>query len=88
MIAALAAVVRRLLSGPAEHPVIPIPNPSGEADRRASKLQMSLQAAVAAVVIVALNQRFDLEKSAWAKINQTNEAFGVRLDVTKIKRTA
>ena len=66
MIAALAAIVPRLLSGPAEHPVFPMPIPSGKPIWRAPKLQMGLPAAVAALVIVALNQWFGLEKSAWA----------------------
>jgi hypothetical protein len=69
MIAALAAIVPRLLSGPAEHPVFPISTPSDaktEPVWRAPKLRMGLQAAVAALVIVALNEWFGLEKSAWA----------------------
>jgi uncharacterized membrane protein YccC len=66
MIAALAAIVPRLLSGPAEHPVFPMSTPSGEPIRQEPRLQMGLQAAIAALVIVALNQWFGLEKSAWA----------------------
>jgi hypothetical protein len=66
MIAALAAIVPRLLSGPAEHPVFPMSAPPAESIRQVPRLQMGLQAAVAALVIVALNQWFGLEKSAWA----------------------
>jgi uncharacterized membrane protein YccC len=66
MIAALAAIVPRLLSGPAEHPVFPMSTPSSELIRQAPRPQMGLQAAIATLVIVALKQCFGLEKSAWA----------------------
>jgi Fusaric acid resistance protein-like len=63
LIALPAAIIPRLLSGPAEHPAVPL------ADARGSEvpsLLMGLQAAVAAIVIVALNNFFGLEESAWA----------------------
>ena len=65
LIATLAAIIPRLLSGPAEHPAVPL------ADARGSEtpsLLMGIQAAVAALVIVALNDIFGLEESAWAII--------------------
>jgi hypothetical protein len=58
MIAALAAIVPRLLSGPTEHPVFPMSTPSSELIRQTPRLQMGLQAAIAALVIVGLNQWF------------------------------
>jgi hypothetical protein len=62
-IAALAAIVPRLLSGAAEHPAIPLANPR---ENETPALLMGIQAAVAAVVIVALNHFFGLTESAWA----------------------
>jgi uncharacterized membrane protein YccC len=66
LIAAVAAVVPRLLSGPAEHPSLPPSSPEIGAVFHAEALRMGLQAAAAALVIVALNGWFGLEKSAWA----------------------
>jgi hypothetical protein len=63
LIAALAAIVPRLLSGPAEHPAAPLTDPH---DSETPSLLMGVQAAVAAVVIVALNDIFGLAESAWA----------------------
>lgn len=63
LIATLAAIIPRLLSGPAELPSAPF------TDARSSEtpsLLMGVQAAAAAVVIVALNDLFGLEESAWA----------------------
>jgi len=69
LIAALASVVPRVLSGPAERPVVtaalaagPAPTPG----RRSSEFFMGLQAASGALVIVALNGLIGLEESAWA----------------------
>ncbi len=59
-IAAVAAIVPRVLSGPAEHPVPPAPLPPS------SCLVMGLQALVAALVIIVLNDVFHLVESAWA----------------------
>ena len=68
VIAAVGAVVSRLLSGPAEHPVLAQPlNSTVETNREASReLRMGLQAAIAALVIVLLNHLIRLEESAWA----------------------
>jgi uncharacterized membrane protein YccC len=68
VIAAVGAVVPRLLSGPAEHPVLAQPlNSTVETNREASReLRMGLQAAIAALVIVLLNHLIRLEESAWA----------------------
>lgn len=68
VIAMLAAVIPRVLSGPAEHPAI-APDVAGAmaaATGPAVALLMGLQAAVAAGVIVALSHAFRLEESAWA----------------------
>jgi len=71
LISALAAIVPRLLSGPAERPVLAPtqalgaasgPGPSGMSPHWA----MGLQAAVSSLVIVALNAAIGLEESAWA----------------------
>ncbi len=64
-IAALASLVPRLLSGPAERPVAPTPITAG-AGRVSVEMRMGLQAGLAALVIVILNDAFGLEQSAWA----------------------
>jgi len=67
LIAALAAIVPRLLSGPAEHPTPMPPLASATSPNRLSPaLLMGMQAAIAAVVIVALNNAIGLAESAWA----------------------
>jgi Fusaric acid resistance protein-like len=69
LIAALAATIPRLLSGPAEHPMPGLPSLSTAAGDRISDtnaLSMGTQAAVAAIVIVTLNDVFGLLESAWA----------------------
>ncbi len=68
VIAAAGAVVPRLLSGPAEHPVLAQPlNSIVAANSGASReLRMGLQAAIAALVIVLLNHLIRLEEPAWA----------------------
>lgn len=68
VLATIGSIVPRLLSGPAEHPVLAQPLDSiiatdGGAFR---ELRMGLQAAIAALVIVLLNHMFYLEESAWA----------------------
>jgi Fusaric acid resistance protein-like len=67
LIATLAAIVPRVLSGPAEKPV-PVSVPLPVACRRglSPALIMGLQGATAAIVIVVLNKVFGLEQSAWA----------------------
>jgi hypothetical protein len=68
VIATVAAIVPRVLSGPAEHPVLAQPPDSavsvGSVPSR--ELRMGLQAAIAALVIVLLNDMIHLEESAWA----------------------
>ena len=67
-IAALAAVVPRVLSGPAERPP-PVPASSASIGGWAGlspELVAGLQAAVSTLVIVALNDRIGLAESAWA----------------------
>ncbi|WFU08348.1 FUSC family protein [Rhizobium sp. CB3090] len=69
LIATVAAIVPRLLSGPAERPVLPptIAMPkSAEYGWCSPELMTGLQAAIAAIVIVAMNDTFGLEESAWA----------------------
>ncbi len=65
LIAATAAVIPRVLSGPAEHPVFPTPAADG-VDLPQRELRMGLQAAVAAFAIVVLNDMIGLAESAWA----------------------
>jgi uncharacterized membrane protein YccC len=60
-IAALAAIVPRMLSGPAERPP-----PFGEVRNPSVALSIGLQAAVAAVMIVALDWAIGLTEAAWA----------------------
>jgi hypothetical protein len=67
LVAMVAAVVPRVLSGPAEHPALareePVPaglTPNGVAVR------MGLQGAASALVIVLLTKAVRLEESAWA----------------------
>jgi hypothetical protein len=68
VIAAVAAIVPRLLSGPAEHPIpaLAAPKLTATAGFLSPEVRMGLQAAIAALVIVLLNRRFGLEESAWA----------------------
>ena len=66
LLAALASVVPRVLSGPAERPP-PVPPPLVAAPGAfRPELVMGLQAATAAVVIVVLNAAVGLTESAWA----------------------
>jgi hypothetical protein len=60
-IGALAAIVPRMLSGPAERPP-----PFGEIQKHSVALTMGLQAAAAAVVIVVLDHAVGLTEAAWA----------------------
>jgi hypothetical protein len=71
LIAALASIVPRVLSGPAEHPAPSPALPYGVASGRwrlSPELIMGLQAAAAALGVVALNQAIGLEESAWAVV--------------------
>ncbi|HEY3598633.1 MAG TPA: FUSC family protein [Paraburkholderia sp.] len=69
LIAALASIVPRLLSGPAEHPAL-LPalfaGPAAGQSRISPEFIMGLQAATGAVVVVALNEAIGLEESVWA----------------------
>ncbi len=65
ILAAVAAIVPRLLSGPAERPVmVPEAAPSGR--WLPVETIMGLQAAIAALVIIGLSHVFNLVESAWA----------------------
>jgi len=68
LIALIAAIVPRLLSGPAEHPALApaIGYATAANDDGSKELRMGLQAAVAALVIVVLNDTIGLQQSAWA----------------------
>jgi hypothetical protein len=69
LIAAVAVIVPRLLSGPAEHPALVAPASTDQGTDRARpspELRMGMQAASAALVIVILNDLVGLKESAWA----------------------
>jgi hypothetical protein len=69
LMAALASVVPRVLSGPAERPVATAglaAELTPVSDRCSPEFFMGLQAAIGALIIVALNGLFGLEESAWA----------------------
>ena len=66
LVAAVASIIPRVLSGPAEHPIrVPAepPLPPGQPTR---ETRMALQSAVAALVIVLLSGVIHLQQSAWA----------------------
>ena len=65
-IAVMAVIVPRVLSGPTEHPAIAPQYTGDQAMPVAAELRMGLQAAAAALAIVALNLGIGLEHSAWA----------------------
>lgn len=68
-IAALASIVPRVLSGPAERPASVAalsPGPPAGRNGLSAEFIMGLQAACGALVVVALNEAFDLAESAWA----------------------
>lgn len=67
LIAMLASIVPRMLSGPAEHPATTLLSPVDIPDRwtLSPELIMGLQAASGALV-VALNEAVGLKESAWA----------------------
>jgi Fusaric acid resistance protein-like len=66
LLAALASVVPRMLSGPAEHPPPVSAPPAAPPGGPRPELIMGLQAAIAAVAIVVMNAAFALTESAWA----------------------
>jgi hypothetical protein len=66
LVAAVASIVPRVLSGPAEHPVLAKPEPPVPAGLTSRETRMGLQSAVAALVIVLLSRVVHLQQSAWA----------------------
>jgi hypothetical protein len=69
LIAAAAAIIPRLVCHPFEHPKSARATPEPAtliAHTKALELRMGLQSAIAALVIVALNDFIGLEESAWA----------------------
>ncbi len=68
LIAMLASIVPRVLSGPAEHPAVTMLSPLDVPDRwrLPAELIMGLQAAGGALIVVALNETIGLKESAWA----------------------
>lgn len=69
LIAALASIVPRMLSGPAERPVVTAAlaaGPEPSQGKCSPEFFMGLQAALGALVIVVLNGLIGLEESAWA----------------------
>jgi Fusaric acid resistance protein-like len=68
MIGALACIVPRVLSGPAELPALTpaLGVPNSDPRGLSPELRMGLQASLAALVIIALNEAIHLVESAWA----------------------
>lgn len=67
LIAAAAAIIPRVLSGPAEKPVLAPPAPSVVTFAGlAPEVVMGLQAAAAALAVVGLTAAFGLAQAAWA----------------------
>jgi hypothetical protein len=66
LIAAIASVVPRVLSGPAEHPPPFTPLSPASPGTMPPALAMGLQAATGALLIVALNATIGLVESSWA----------------------
>ncbi|MEX3970499.1 FUSC family protein [Paraburkholderia caribensis] len=69
LIAMLASIVPRLLSGPAERPAVVAalsPGPEPVPGRPSPEFVMGLQAASGALVVVALNAWLNLAESVWA----------------------
>jgi Fusaric acid resistance protein-like len=69
VIATVAAIVPRVLSGPAEQPAVsPVITSTAVAASGGTppEVIMGLQAAIAALVIIVLNRAFNLVDSAWA----------------------
>jgi hypothetical protein len=68
MIGALACIVPRVLSGPAELPALApaLGVPNSDLRGLSPELRMGLQASLAALIIVALKEEIHLLESAWA----------------------
>jgi hypothetical protein len=65
VLASVAAIVPRVLSGPAEQPILP-PPAAAPPSRLPAEMIMGLQAALAALVIIVLDHFFNLVESGWA----------------------
>jgi len=66
LLAILASVVPRTLSGPSEQPVLAAPTPPPDGSRVFTEIVMGLQAATASFAIVLLSRELGLTQSAWA----------------------
>jgi hypothetical protein len=68
LIAMISAIVPRLLSGPAEQPVLAPPQPCISSRWRGLRpeLVMGLQAGIASLIVVALDATFGLVEAVWA----------------------
>jgi hypothetical protein len=65
VLSAVASIVPRVLSGPAERPVLPLQTRAASG-KVPAEIIMGLQAAIAALVIVGVTHVFKLVESAWA----------------------
>lgn len=66
MLATVASVVLRMLSGPAEQPAVAAQLPTAEGTTIVAEIVMGLQAAIVALAIVLLGKFVGLAQSAWA----------------------
>lgn len=66
LLAILASVVPRTLSGPSEQPVLAVPTPPPDGSRVFTEIVMGLQAATASFAIVLLSRELGLTQSTWA----------------------
>jgi hypothetical protein len=66
IVAAVASIVPRLLSGPAEHPILSAAEPPVSDGQLSREMRMGLQSALAALVIVLISAVIHLQESAWA----------------------
>jgi hypothetical protein len=68
LVAMISAIVPRLLSGPAEQPVLAPPQPCMSPRRRGLRpeLVMGLQAGIASLMVVALDATFGIVEAVWA----------------------
>jgi hypothetical protein len=66
LVAAIASIIPRVLSGPAEHPILSPPQPPLPVGQTSRETRMAFQSAVAALVVVLLSGVIHLQQSAWA----------------------
>jgi Fusaric acid resistance protein-like len=66
LVAAGASIIPRVLSGPAEHPILSPPQPLLPVGQTSRETRMAFQSAVAALVVVLLSGVIHLQQSAWA----------------------